>query len=203
MTTETPTPAAPPAPPPASKSIWSRMIRAWKLDVSLYEEVEADESSTIQAFAVVVIVALATGIGSGIGSAMAEDAGPLSFLWGLLLGLGTALIGWLLWSVIAYFLGTTVFKGPQTEATIGQLMRTLGFANTPGLLRIFAFIPFVGWLIALVGSVWALIAGVIAVRQALDFGTWRAIGTCIVGWLIYMVLVFVVGLFVAGVSMFS
>jgi hypothetical protein len=175
------------------------MIRAWKLDIDLYEEVEADASATGQAFAVVVMVAVAGGIGAGIGAAIAKDAEPLSFLWGLLFGLGTALVGWLAWSVIAYFLGTTIFKGPQTEATIGQLMRTLGFANTPRFLGIFVFIPFVGWLIALVGSVWALIAGVIAVRQALDFDTWRAIGTCVVGWIVYMVLVFVVSLFIPGI----
>ncbi|MDM8001102.1 MAG: YIP1 family protein [Dehalococcoidia bacterium] len=175
------------------------MLRAWKLEVDLYEEVEADSTATGQAFAVVLIVAIAGGIGGGIAAIMAEDAKTLSFLWGLLVGIGTAIVGWLAWSVIAYLLGTTIFKGPQTEATVGQLMRTLGFSNTPRLLGIFAFVPYVGWLISLVGSVWALIAGVIAVRQALDFSTWRAIGTCVVGWIIYMVLVFIVALLVPGI----
>ncbi len=174
-------------------------MRAAKLDVNLYEEVEADESATGQAFAVVVMVAIVSGIGGGIAALLLEDAGSLAFLWGLLLGLGSAIVGWLAWSVIAYFLGTTIFKGPQTEATVGQLMRTLGFANTPALLGFFAFVPLVGWLIALAGLVWSLVAGVIAVRQALDFSTMRALGTCIVGWIIYMVLRVVLALLIPGV----
>ena len=69
-----------------------------------------------------------------------------------------------------------------------------------GPLGIFAFIPFLGELIAFVGFVWSLVAGVIAVRQALDFSTWRAIGTCIVGWILYMLLVLLVGALIGGVS---
>lgn len=176
------------------------MVRAAKLDINLYEEVEHDASVTMQAFLVVLIVAVATGIGAAIDSVIVVDAEPISFLWGLLYGLGAAIFGWLMWSLFAYWLGTTLFRGPETEATYGQLLRTLGFANTPGLLRIFVFVPFIGGLIALAGSIWVLVAGVIAVRQALDFSTWRAIGTCIVGWILYMILVFVIALFIPGLG---
>ncbi|MBE0415080.1 MAG: hypothetical protein IBX36_00860, partial [Dehalococcoidia bacterium] len=77
---------------------------------------------------------------------------------------------------------------PETSATYGELLRTIGFSATPGMLMIFAFVPFVGGLISLVALVWMFIAMVIAVRQALDFTTWRAIGTCVVGWLVMMAL---------------
>ena len=40
------------------------MIKACRLNVHLFEEVEADTSATKQALLVVVIVALATGIGT-------------------------------------------------------------------------------------------------------------------------------------------
>jgi hypothetical protein len=196
MSTESPAPSA--APP--SASIWNRMIRAAQLDINLYEEVEHDTKANGQAFVVVLMVALATGIGAGIASLIQEDAESVDFLWSLLAGLGTGIVGWLMWSLFAYWLGTTIFRGPETEATYGQLLRTLGFANTPGLLRIFVFIPFLGGLIAFVGFVWLLIAGVIAVRQALDFSTWRAIGTCIVGWILYVLVVFLVGALIGGAS---
>ena len=39
----------------------NRIIRACKLDVSLYEEVEADKSATFQAALVVVLSSLAAG----------------------------------------------------------------------------------------------------------------------------------------------
>jgi hypothetical protein len=179
-----------------SRSLWSRMIRAAGLNIGLYEEVEADTSANLQAFAAVVLVGLATGIGTGISGVLQQDA--IWFLWGILVGLATTIGGWLLWALLAYLLGTTVFRGPETEATYGQLLRTLGFAHSPGVFRFFSFIPFLGGLISFAASVWVLVAGVIAVRQALDFSTGRAIATCVVGWLIYMLVLFLVVGFVIG-----
>ncbi|MBM4445203.1 MAG: hypothetical protein FJ020_07870 [Chloroflexi bacterium] len=198
MTTEDKAPPAAP-PQPGSRSIWSRMVRAARIDISLYEEVEHESQATGQAFIVVLLVALASGVGMGLSYAMDAEV-TFPFIRGLLTGLGTGIGGWLLWSLFAYWLGTSLFRGPETEATYGQLLRTLGFANTPGLLRLFAFIPYLGGLIAFVAFVWSLIAGIIAVRQALDFSTWRAIGTCIVGWILYILLVALVGVLIGGAT---
>lgn len=181
-----------------SKSITSRMVRAAKLDINLYEEVEADTTATSQAFLAVILVSLATGIGSAIAGLATK--GGIWFLWGLLIGLVTSTIGWLAWSFFAYIIGTKLFKGPETSATWGELLRTIGFSNSPGILRIFSFIPFLGGIIAFGASVWALIAGVIAVRQALDFSTGRAIATCIVGWIVYMLIVFLISGLTIGTS---
>ncbi len=184
-----------------SRSLVNRMVRAAKLDVDLYEEVEADTTANGQAFLAVIIASLASGIGAGISGAIVK--GGLWFLWALLIGLVVAIVGWLAWSVLAYWLGTTIFRGPQTSATYGELLRTIGFSNSPRVLSFFAFIPFLGGIIAFGVSVWALVAGVIAVRQALDFSTWRAIGTCVVGWIIYMLIVFLVtGLVLGGAALF-
>lgn len=184
-----------------SRGLVDRMVRAARLEVDLYEEVEADTTANGQAFLAVVVASLAAGIGAGIAGAVEE--GGIWFLWGLLLGLGSAIIGWVAWSVLAYWVGTTIFKGPETSATYGELLRTIGFANSPRVLAFFAFIPFLGGLIAFGVAVWALIAGVIAVRQALDFSTGRAIGTCIVGWIIYQLAIFlVVGLVIGGSALF-
>ncbi len=174
----------------ASKSLSSRMVRAAKLEVDLYEEVEADTTATGQAFLAVVLVSLATGIGAGI--AGIGTRGGIGFLWGLIGGLIASIVGWLAWSFLAYIIGTRIFKGPQTSATWGELLRTIGFSNSPGALRFFFFIPYLGGIIAFGASVWALVAGVIAVRQALDFSTGRAIATCVVGWAVYMLIVFLV-----------
>jgi hypothetical protein len=195
MTSESPTPSVPPR---SSESLWSKMMRAARLDINLYEEVEHDTSATGQAFIVVLLVALATGVGMGL-SYVIEGKETYPFLRGLGIGLGSGIVGWLLWSLFAYILGTTIFRGPETEATYGQLLRTLGFANTPGLLRIFLFIPFFGGIIGLAGFVWLLVAGIIAVRQALDFSTWRAIGTCVVGWILYILLTALIGFLVGGI----
>jgi len=173
-----------------------RMVRAAKLDASLYEEVEKDATATNQAVLVVVIASVCSGIGSAIGGQMAGGMGGLAV--GLVVGVITALVGWFIWSFITYFIGTRLFKGPQTEATYGQLLRCIGFSDSPLVLAILSFIPFLGGIISLVASIWTLVAMIVAVRQALDFSTGRAIATCIVGFIVLVVLSAAVGLLTGG-----
>lgn len=182
-----------------SSSLINRMIRASKLQVALYEEVEADSSATSQAVLAVIVVSILSGIGSAIGAIF--QGGGLRIIWGLLGGIVASLLGWLAWSFFTWLLGTTVFKGKETKASMGELMRTIGFAYSPGVFRLFSFIPVLGPIISFATMVWSLIAGVIAVRQALDFSTGRAIGTCIVGWIIYVIVVFLVTLLLGGIGL--
>ena len=164
-------------------SFTDRMIRAAKLDVNLYEEVEADKQAIGQAMGVVVLASLAAGIGSvgttGIG--------------GLIAGTIGALIGWFLWAFITFFIGTKLLPETQTEADYGELLRTIGFSSSPGLLRILGVIPFLGPIIFFVCGIWMLVAMIIAVRQALDYNsTLRAVGVCVIGWVIQMILLWIV-----------
>ena len=168
------------------RSLTNMMIRAARLDVDFYEEIEADTTATGQAFQAVIVASLASGLGYGLWAIHTQ--GLTWFIVGMILGVVMSIVGWIAWSGLAYLLGTTIFKGPETSATIGELLRTIGFSNSPRVLSVFSFIPVLGPMIAFIVSIWALIAGVIAVRQALDFSTWRAIGTCAVGWIIYMAL---------------
>lgn len=183
---------------PVSPTMWNRMVRAARLESDLYEEVEADAGATGQAFAVVILVSVASGIGLGIGGAISD--GGVFFVWGLLLGIVASIVGWLVWAAITYWIGSTIFRVPETEATYGQLLRTLAFAQSPGAIKVLSFIPILGGLIVLVAAVWTLVAGVIAVRQALDFSTGRAIGTVVVGWVAYAVILMLVGAIGIGAS---
>ncbi|MBU4186232.1 MAG: hypothetical protein KKC23_08580 [Proteobacteria bacterium] len=83
-----------------------RIIRAAKLDVSLYEEVEADKGAMFQAMGVVVLSSIAAGVGS---------VGSLGF-GGILIGMITALVGWYIWAYLTYIIGTKLFPEPQTKA---------------------------------------------------------------------------------------
>jgi len=167
-----------------------RMLRAAKLDIDLYEEVEHDEEALGQATAVVVLSAIAAGVGSiGIGG-----------LAGLVSGTLSALLGWYVWAFLTYYIGTRLLPEPQTEADHGQLLRTLGFASAPGVIRVAAIIPGLGPIVFLVASVWMLVAMVIAVRQALDYSsTWRAIGVCVIGWVVQAFII-VLALSIFGVE---
>jgi hypothetical protein len=169
-----------------------RMIRAARLDSSLYEEVEKDAKATNQAVLVVVIASICSGIGNAISGQMTGGLGGLVI--GLVAGAISALVGWLIWSFITYFIGTRLLKGPQTEATYGQLLRCIGFSDTPQILGILSFIPMLGWVISLIAAIWSLIAMVIGVRQALDFSTGRAVATCIVGFIVLVIILALVAM---------
>jgi len=169
-----------------SRSLINRMIRAARLDIELYEEVEADTTATWQAFESVLIASLAGGLGSAILDLIREDDPMFAGI--LAVSVASSIIGWILWSLITYFIGTKLLPGPQTSATPGELLRTLGFAMTPMVLSLFIFVPYLGAFIALGAFVWFVMAGVIAVRQALDFSTTRAIGTCLLALIPYFVL---------------
>ena len=165
----------------------NRMIHAAKLDVHLYEEVEADKGAMPQAMGVVVLSSIAAGVGSigtlGIG--------------GLLFGTLASLGGWYIWAYLTYLIGTKLLPEPQTETDMGQLLRTTGFSSSPGLIRILGIIPGVGTVVFAVASIWMLVAMVIAVRQALDYtSTLRAVGVCAIGWIIqFLIMVLLFSLF--------
>ena len=156
-------------------SFKGRIIRAAKLDVHLYEEVEADKGAMGQAMGVVVLSSIAAGVGSiSIGG-----------LGGILIGTITALIGWYVWAYLTYFIGTKFFPEPQTKANHGELLRTIGFSSSPGLIRVLGIIPGLGGIVFFAASIWMLVAMIIAVRQALDYkSTLRAVGVCVIGWII-------------------
>lgn len=176
-------------------SLVQRMIRAARLDNELYEEVERNEAATRDALYVVLIVAVATGIGAALGRAIAgQPAGIVGALVGGIIG---DLFSWVVWAGVTLLIGTRLFQG---TATYGELLRTIGFAVSPRVLNIFSFIPVLGGLIVLITAIWALVAGVVAVRQALDFDTGKAIITTVLGWLVLLVVSIVLGVlgFAAG-----
>jgi hypothetical protein len=150
------------------------MIRAAKLDIHLFEEVEADDTATTQAIGVVVLSAVAAGIGTRGGE-----------VGGIIIGSVFALISWYIWAYMTYWIGTKILPEPQTHATHGQLLRAIGFSSSPGLIRILGVIPGLRGLVFFVAGIWMLVAMVIAVRQALDYQSpWRAVGVCAIGWIV-------------------
>lgn len=169
-------------------SFTDRMIRAAKLDVNLYEEVEADKSAMGQAMGVVIISSVAAGIGT-IGT---------TGLKGLIIGTITALVAWFIWAFMTYFIGTRLLPEPQTKADYGELLRTIGFSSSPGVLRVLGIIPMLGAIVNFMVGIWMLVAMVIAVRQALDYkSTWRAVGVCLIGWIV-QIAIFALFFWLAG-----
>ena len=171
--------------PLARRYSWTeRMVGAEKLDANIYEDVEADAAASGQAAGTVALVAVAQAIG-------AIGEGTL----GLVTGVVGALVGWLIWAGVTYLIGAKLLGG---TATWWKLLRTLGFAQAPSVLSVLGIIPVVGGVVRFVVTLWILIAGVIAIRQALDVSTEKAILTAVLGWLALALPVFLLGITAAG-----
>ena len=159
-----------------------RMLGTARLNTATYEEVENDAGATGQAAGVVVLASVAARIGALVHGGTG----------GLLVNIVAGLVGWVVWAYLAWWIGTKWLPEPQTNANPGQLLRTLGFASAPGVLNVLGFVPILGGLVRLVVAIWMLVAGVIAVRQALDYGsTGRAVGVVAIGWAVQIVILIV------------
>lgn len=167
------------------QTLTRRIIRASALDPAVYEEVEADAGATTQAALIVVLTSVAAGVGSVGGASGA----------GLLGGTIGGLAGWMAWATLTYLIGTHVLPEPTTRANVGELLRTLAFAASPGLLRVLGVVPGLRMAIFAVTSAWMLAAMVVAVRQALDYtSTARAVGVCLLGWGLSLLVAAVIGI---------
>ena len=169
------------------RSFGARLIGAFKLDASVFEEVEHDTSAFGQALAVVALTALAQAAGTfgetGSGGALASLIGGL--------------VGWFLGTGLIWLIGVAIMNH---TSDYGELLRTLGFAAAPGMLGVLGVLP-LGPAESLLGlAIFALstIAAVIAVRQALDVGTGRAIVVCVLANLVPVAVGLALGLLLAG-----
>ncbi len=158
-----------------------RILRAAKLDAALYDEVESDREAMGQAVVAVILSSVAAGIG-------AITRGGFG---GILFGTIFSLFGWYVWAYITYFVGTKYPSGSKTTPDLGDLLRTIGFSSSPGLIRIIGIIPGLTGLVFFIASIWMLVAMVVAVRQTLDYDdTSRALAVCLPGWIVQLIILF-------------
>lgn len=174
-------------------SFQERVIGALKLQGSTFEEIEHDETATTQA----AIVVFAASIARGLGAVLPGGVYFAGF-GGIVLSVLQAFVSWAAGAAVLWIIGTRVLPGKNTQADFGQLLRTVGFAQSPALFAIFGIIPFLGPFLVFVAIGWALVATVVAVRQALDYDdTLRAVIVCViayVGMLIVMMLLSLIGI---------
>jgi hypothetical protein len=164
----------------AVPTLWERAIGAARLDAATYEDVEHDPSALGQALAIVVAASIGVGIGS-VGYAADVD------LAGLLLGVVANLVAWFAWAGVSWWVGTRLLPTPETEADLGQLLRTIGFSAAPGVVAVLGVLPAIGSALVFATWLWQLAAMVVAVRQALDYSsTLRALAVCAIGFLFYL-----------------
>ena len=181
-------------------AIIGRVTRVFTFDLTVFKEVEDDQTATQQAWAVVVIAALASAIGSAINS-LITGGGFVGLLLALVLTPIFALIGYFAWSFLTYWVGVNLF---QAQTDFKEMQRVIGFAYAPNALGLLVFIPCVGWLAAFAGGIYALVLTVLAVKEGLDVEWPQAIITCVIGWIASMILIgiptLIMGLVVGGAA---
>jgi hypothetical protein len=167
-------------------SFLQRLIGAAALDVAIYEEVEADSSATTQAFLVVLMVSFAAGLGAwGVGERTLANLAWVSCL---------ALVSWAAWALLIFEVGARLLPEPDTRVDVGQLLRTLGFSATPGLLLALGIMPPAAIPVFAVTTVWMLVAMIVAVRHALDYARiYKAIAVCVLAWVLVALVTAIIG----------
>lgn len=148
-----------------------RMIGAMQADVKTFTEIEADTSAMGQAVTVIAIAGVAALIGNLFRSGI--TAGVLAII--------ASLLGYALFSLLVFLIGTKLMPEPATKANFSEAFRVIGFAASPGVFNVLAIIPFIGPLISLLVGLWSLVIAVVAVREVLDYSnTGRAIIVCLI-----------------------
>ncbi|MBW2287754.1 MAG: hypothetical protein JRG80_17775 [Deltaproteobacteria bacterium] len=144
--------------PSNDDSLQGRMIRAAGLDPALYDEVKQDPAALRQAFSVVLLAAVATGIGFGQGDLQL-----------IALGMLFGLLGWALTAYLSWVIGDRIFPESGPRSSPAELLRTIGFANSPAIVRLLAVIPDATLFVMAGTTVWVLFSTVIAIRQGLGY----------------------------------
>lgn len=164
------------------KTLKGRIIRASKLDVKFYEEISTDDTALGQALVIIVSSSLAAGIG-----------GIPKFGWShVFVGTFVNLASWFLWVYIIYILGTKLARWSGSRVSFPQLLSTLGFSASPGLLRILGLVPFTTDVIFFISAAWMLIAVIVAARLALDYRRIRqSVIICVGSWIIQFLIILI------------
>ena len=148
-----------------------RMIGAMQADVKTLSEIEADSGAMGQAVTVIVIAGVASLIGNFFRAGVTAGV----------LGLIASLLGYALFSLLVFLVGTKLMPEPATKANFNEAFRVIGFAASPGVFNVLAIIPYIGPFISFMVGIWSLVIAVVAVREVLDYSnTGRAIIVCVI-----------------------
>lgn len=95
-----------------------------------------------------------------------------------------AIIAWWLFSALVRWAGRQFFGADPNAVSAEEMRRLTGWAYAPGLLQILAPIPVLGPIVAFVAAIWVLVAMIHAVRNGLNLTTGKAVGASIVAWIL-------------------
>lgn len=161
-----------------------RIMGALQLQTAVYDEIAADPEATNQSAVVVAIAALAQALGGPERIPMEEL--PFALAW--------AYFSWLVPGTLVWATATRVLA---LEADLPRVLRCVGFATVPQALWLLGLLsagsaPFEMALGVLIFGL-ALVANVLAIRQAFAVTTVRALQAFLLGFLAFAAVAIVLG----------
>ena len=106
------------------------IIRTFRLDTGLYNEMKVKNDAISQALIVIVISSIAAGIGS------VSSIG----IKGVFVGSIGALIDWFIWAYIVYFICLKIINKNEISISQGEFLKIAGFSSGPGIIKILGVI---------------------------------------------------------------
>ena len=166
------------------RQLWSRMRRVLRFNSGVYLELRNDETATGQSIATLFIASLGYAIGY---SFLFLPFEPYILVVSITARLILSLSAGLVWALVAFFLGTKLFKG---SAKFWQVARPLFFSVTPGIFFVLMGISVeqVYRPVAAIVATWIVVGGVVALKNSMGFSYNRSMLIYIVGFLGFIVL---------------
>ncbi len=160
-----------------------RISRALRLEPAFYREAADNPQYTTEA----VVIAIVAGVIGAGGYYFNNPNGLVAFI---LQAANNIVIGWLVWALIAYFIGTRNYRGRSTYV---EVLRVLGYACAPRVLELLAFIPCAGMGFTFLAWLLSIAAGVYAIRESMEFSMNKASTSAFVGILLYVAVAVYIG----------
>ena len=175
-------------------SFGERVVGAMRLDANTFEEIERDPTAMGQAAGVIALAAVSLGIGNVLVRRDLRDLSQVII----------SIIGYAVWAVLVWVIGTKVMPDPATKADFAEAFRVIGFAASPGVLGIITIIPILGWLLLILIWLWQMAAMVIAVKAVLDYDTiGKAIIVVVIGFFVNLCVTVLLGMMFIGSALMS
>ena len=80
----------------------------------------------------------------------------------------TAILTWLVWAIFIYVIGVKIFPEKESKVPFKQVLRAVGYAHAPGLIRFFAVTPDLILPIIFLTQFWIFASLIISTKQILN-----------------------------------
>jgi hypothetical protein len=101
----------------------------------------------------------------------------------------TAILTWFIWSIFIYVIGVKLFPDRETKVSFKKILIGVGYAHTPGILRLFAITPDLMVPIIFLTQFWIFAGLIISTKQILNLkSNFKSFGIVFLSFLIIIFL---------------